>query len=89
MEKIVKISPHAQIVKGNYRTPTFLVHGTADELIPWQHSRQVVDALEARGVKSGLYLLEGAEHLFDTFPPSLGYGSEAIQAGYDFFCQNV
>lgn len=89
LEKVLEISPHAQIVRGAYNTPTFLIHGTADELIPWEHSQLVVNALTSRGIPAGIYLLEGAAHLFDTFPPSSGYGQEAIQAGYEFLFSQI
>lgn len=39
--EIVHCSALAQVKRENYKTPTFLVHGTADELIPWQQSRRV------------------------------------------------
>lgn len=89
MEKIMEISPHAQIVRGNYHTPTFLIHGTADELIPWEHSQRVVNALKSRGIPAGIHVLEDAAHLFDSFPPSSGFGKEAVQAGYDFIFSHI
>ena len=84
-ERVQSISPYAQIVAGNYRTPTFMIHGTADDMIPWQQSRKTTDALARQGVAAGMYLLDGAEHLFDTFGTDrLGGGDEAIRAGYEW-----
>ena len=89
-EEIASISPYAQIVRGNYRTPTYLIHGTADDMIPWQQSQKVYDALIRHGVPAGMYRLEGAEHLFDTFGTDrLGGGWEAIQAGFAFLFVHV
>lgn len=85
-EKIASISPYTQIVEGNYKTPTFLVHGTADDLIPWQHSQDVVDALKANGVEAGISLPDGARHLFDTFPieDPLETGWASVYEGYEW-----
>ncbi len=85
-ERVAAISPYAQILRGNYRTPTYLIHGTADDLIPLEQSQRCHEALVSQGVSAGLYVLEGAEHLFDTFSPM---GWEAIQAGYDFLFRHV
>lgn len=52
-EQIVSISPFAQIVRDAYRTPTFLIHGTDDDLIPYQQTQRVHDALVQRGVPAG------------------------------------
>lgn len=49
LSRIASISPLAQVQKGTYRTPTFLIHGTRDDLIPWQQSEEFRDALEMEG----------------------------------------
>ena len=84
-EHVRAISPYAQILAGNYRTPTYIIHGTAADMIPWQQSQRTIDALASQGVAAGMYLLEGAEHLFDTFGTDrLGGGDEAIITGYEW-----
>lgn len=89
-EKVASISPYAQITRGNYRTPTFLIHGKDDDMIPWQQAKRTHDALIEKGVSAGIYLLEGAEHLFDTFGTDhLGGGDEAIRAGYEFLSEHI
>ena len=57
--------PLAQIVRGNYQTPTFMIHGTNDDLIPWEQSQGTFDALLNEGVEAGLVLVEGAPRIFD------------------------
>ena len=89
-ERVRAISPYAQIVEGNYRTPTFIIHGTADDMIPWQQSQKTIDALKRQGVAAGIYVLDGAEHLFDTFGTDrLGGGDEAIRTGYEWLFANA
>ena len=66
-EQIASVSPLAQIQRGTYRTPTFIVHGTLDDLIPWQQSQRTHVALVASGVEAGLRVVEGAVHLFDSY----------------------
>jgi acetyl esterase/lipase len=67
-EKILTVSPLAQIVRGNYCTPTFVIHGTNDDLIvliPWQQSQRTYDTLTERGIIAGLELVQGAPHICD------------------------
>lgn len=85
-EQVQAISPLAQIRRGAYGSPTFIVHGTKDDLIPWQQSQRTYDALRERGVDAWLRIVEGAIHLFD-----LGKGLErnegaarAVGEGYKF-----
>ncbi len=89
--EIQSISPLAQIKKGVYRTPTFLVHSTDDDLIPWQQSQRLVEALREAGVECGIRCPEGLPHLFDITPgcDRGGKGWEAILEGYQFLLKAV
>ncbi|KAL4783816.1 hypothetical protein BJX76DRAFT_357601 [Aspergillus varians] len=84
VEEIQKVSPYAQIQKGVYRTPTFVVHGTEDDLIPWEQSVRTVEALRAKGVRAEVSVLEGKAHLFDLYRDADGSGWEAVRKGYNF-----
>ena len=85
-EEIQAISPLAQIKKGTYRTPTFIVHGTEDDLIPWQQARRTHEVLCERGVEAQLRVVEGGIHLFDlgrTYERNEG-AARAVREGYEF-----
>ncbi|KAF2258973.1 ketoacyl-synt-domain-containing protein [Lojkania enalia] len=82
-EQVVAISPYAQIKKGNYKVPTYLIHGTKDDLIPWEQPKTVLEALREAGVDSGLSILDGAEHLFDLYR-SKGREWDVVLEGYEF-----
>lgn len=84
VEEIASISPFAQIFRGRYRTPTFLVHGTEDDLIPWEQTKKVHEALVGRGVLAGCAVVQGAPHLFDLGPDTDRKRWEAIEKGYRF-----
>lgn len=88
-EQIISISPYAQVIRGNYRTPTFLIHGTEDDLIPWQQTQKVYDALISQGVPAGVAILEGAPHLFDLYRDGDGKGWQAIREGYQFLFSHL
>ena len=89
LDKIIPISPLAQIVRGNYQTPTFLVHGTDDDLIPWQQSRVTYDALLDQGVTANLALVEGGPHVCDLSTDPESEGWKAVLKGYEFLCSYV
>lgn len=70
--EIEPISPYAQIIGGAFRTPTFLLHGDADKLVPCPDAVRTVEALKERGIKAEIEVVEGAGHLFDTVPQPAG-----------------
>lgn len=49
------------LVKGGL-PPCLLLHGTADSLVPKEHSEALYKALEDAGNEADLYLIEGADH---------------------------
>ena len=87
--EIVRCSALAQVKRGNYKTPTFLVHGTADELIPWQQSRRIWRELVDQGISAGLALVEGAPHICDMSSDPEFPGWKAVLQGYQFLAGEV
>lgn len=83
-EVIARISPYAQAQLGNYKTPTYLVHGTNDDLIPWQQTQRMLNELRAQGVAAEADILEGAEHLFDMCHDPDGSRWVAVEKAYNF-----
>ncbi|KAL2851871.1 hypothetical protein BJY01DRAFT_244804 [Aspergillus pseudoustus] len=83
-EEIQRASPYAQIKGGLYNTPTFIIHGTEDDLIPYSQSVRTIEALRAQGVKAGLAVPEGKIHLFDMYRDADGSSWEAVRKGYEF-----
>lgn len=89
IEDVQSVSPYAQIKKGTYRTPTFVIHGTEDDLIPWQQSLQTVEALKDEGVHAGVEIVDGKVHLFDLYADKDGKGWEAIRKAYEFIAREI
>ncbi|KAI8945339.1 BcPKS19, polyketide synthase [Xylaria longipes] len=89
LEKIRAVSPMAHIQEGNYKTPTFLIHGTADDLIPWQQSQGTYEAMVKQGIPVELALVEGAPHITDLSSDPNSKGWQAALRGYDFICSYV
>lgn len=59
-----KIKWEAPIYHGNIHsaTPTCIIHGTADSIIPLETSTQLKKALDEAGIYNELHLLEGVDH---------------------------
>lgn len=90
-EEVRRCSPYWHIVHGDYTTRTFMVHGNADDWIPYQMTQRTVEALRARGVPCGILIPDQCGHAFDMFPSEdrLGTGWSAINAAYDFACEQL
>ncbi|KAK2037940.1 ketoacyl-synt-domain-containing protein [Colletotrichum somersetense] len=88
-DEVVRASPYAQIIRGNYASPTHIVFGTGDDLIPWQQARYTVDAMRNAGIESGLTLAPGQPHLFDLFrdPDRSRWGY--LMEGYKFLFERI
>ncbi|KAL8850364.1 MAG: hypothetical protein Q9221_004684 [Calogaya cf. arnoldii] len=86
---IVRASPYAQIVRGNYTSPAHIVLGTDDDLIPWQQAQHTVDAMHEAGIDAALTLMKGEPHLFDLFRDPDGARWEAIQPAYRFLLDRI
>lgn len=91
VEQIQAVSPLAQIRACNYKTPTFFIHGTRDDLVPWQASQRSYQALRERGVSAGISILENGLHLFDLYPTSKRnpVAVKAVSDGYEFLSKHV
>jgi len=83
-EKLQECSPRAHIRKGEYRTPTFFIHGTDDELIPWQMTEGTFEALKESGVVTGVEFVSGAGHICDLSSEPNSEGWKATAKGYEF-----
>ncbi|KAL4868707.1 hypothetical protein BDV12DRAFT_197052 [Aspergillus spectabilis] len=81
--QIQSISPLAQIQNGKYRIPTFIIHGTNDDLIPVDQAVRTYTALQEQGVTSDVRILNGALHLFDLGKIKKEW-EKAVVDGYDF-----
>lgn len=85
-EQVQAISPLWQIKQGNYRTPTYIVHGNSDDWLPLSMNERTIQELKDRGVPAGLAVAEKCSHAFDLFPVGdpLGVGWKAVEKGYEF-----
>ncbi|KAM5443073.1 Type I Iterative PKS [Microsporum ferrugineum] len=90
-EQIQAISPLAQIRAGNYKTPTFFIHGTRDDLVPCRSSQKCYEALQEVGVPAGLVVIEDALHLFDLYPSSKKdpVAMKGVKDGYSFLSECI
>ena len=88
-EDIVQASPYAQIVRGTYESPTHIVFGTDDDLIPWRQAERTVAAMRDAGVEAGLTLAPGAPHLFDLYRDPDGTRWGYVLEGYNFLFRRI
>jgi acetyl esterase/lipase len=77
------ISPLSHVGPGF--PPTFLIHGVADRLLPWQGSVALFEALVAAGTPAELHLVHDHTHEFTALPSML----EPIQAEIALFLRRA
>lgn len=88
--KVAAISPLAHVSNGTYVVPTFLVHGTKDELIPYDSARHFVGALRCAGVDCGLLTIPGARHIHDLdIKPGTTKWEAEVAPAYEFLMRRL
>ncbi|KAF7944492.1 hypothetical protein EAE96_010883 [Botrytis aclada] len=84
-ERVAFISPMAQLRSGIYTTPTFLIHGEDDEVVPFHTAKNFVTALDERGVRSGFLGVSCAKHIHDlNLRPGMKQWRQGVEPGYNF-----
>ncbi|KAL5328987.1 hypothetical protein ACEPPN_002496 [Leptodophora sp. 'Broadleaf-Isolate-01'] len=84
--QIHSISPLSQVRTGTYRTPTFIIHGENDEVVPCCMAVGFEREMKRMGVESGVVVVPGKRHIFDArLKPGDGVWEEYVRPGYEFF----
>ncbi|KAF7889246.1 hypothetical protein EAF00_009546 [Botryotinia globosa] len=84
-ERVAFISPMAQLRSGIYTTPTFLIHGEDDEIVPFHTAKKFVAALKEHGVQSGFLGVSCAKHIHDlNLRPGTEQWRQGVEPGYAF-----
>lgn len=87
-KRVAAISPMAQLRMGKYTTPTFLIHGDKDEVVPFHTAVRFADALTDHGVHGGLLAVKGVKHIHDmSLRPGMERWQREVAPGYDFLFQ--
>jgi dipeptidyl aminopeptidase/acylaminoacyl peptidase len=84
IEMIRNFSAYFRVTNGEYRIPTYFVHGIADSQIPWQQSQKTHNALVRQGIPTGIAVLAGERHLFDLESDPEGIKWKTYEAAYKF-----
>lgn len=89
-ERVASISALAQVRRGNYKTPTFVIHGEKDEMIPYTMATDFAEAMEEKGTDCGIIVVPDAKHMYDLFlkPGKKGWESSVLP-GYEFLFKAV
>ena len=90
-ELIKSINPLSRVSRGEYRVPTYVIHGTADEVAPFEAAERFVAELRARGVQCGFTAVAGGRHIHDV---GVDVGSKeweegGLRVGYGFLFDAV
>lgn len=84
-ERVAEISPMAQVRRGNCKTPTFVIHGEKDEMMPEIMAVEFGKALKELGVESEVLIVPGAKRMYDlSVKPAKKGWEDSILSGYEF-----
>jgi acetyl esterase/lipase len=84
------ISPIAQVKNGRYHTPTYIVHGTDDEVVPYNSAVKFVQALRDHSVDCGFLTVDGAKHNYDVdLKPATVSWEAQIAPAYEFLFRKL
>lgn len=88
--QIQSISAMTQVRNGVYRTPTFIVHGERDEVVPHTMVVDLVREMKRMNIESGVLVVPRARHIFDLKPkPGDKLWEEYIAPAYDFLFRHL
>ncbi|KAH7320277.1 BcPKS16, polyketide synthase [Stachybotrys elegans] len=83
--QIASISPLARLRDGEYRVPTYVIHGTADQIAPFEGAERFVRELSGSGIRHGFLPLEGVGHIHDVeLKPGDALWDSQVGPGYQF-----
>lgn len=82
--EIAAISPLSQIKNGKYHSPTYIIHGRNDDLIPWNQSQRTFEALQQRNIPAGMEIVDDAPHLLDLRGEADEEMWEVVKRGYEW-----
>ncbi|KAI1163974.1 BcPKS16, polyketide synthase [Nemania serpens] len=89
-ERVATICPLAHLRAGLYKTPTFIVHGTQDERVPFRSTVDFVNAARERDVECGLLAVPGARHLHDiNLVPGTALWEAQVAPAYQFILRSL
>lgn len=80
----------AQLRLGHYDTPTFMIHGEKDEIVPYGTAQRFVSEMKERGVECGFLTVKDGVHIHDL---ELHEGTtaweEGVGPGLDFLVEKL
>ncbi|PSR81806.1 hypothetical protein BD289DRAFT_488997 [Coniella lustricola] len=83
--KISALCPMAHLLAGTYTVPTYIVHGTNDEVAPFQAAARFHEELGKQGVKNGFLAIPNARHLYDLrLKPGMRAWEDQVRPAYQF-----
>jgi dipeptidyl aminopeptidase/acylaminoacyl peptidase len=84
-ELIAYISPIAQVRRETYNTPTFIIHGEKDEIVPVKTALKFIGALREHNIEHGFLLVPNAKHIHDLMlKPGMEKWQAEVEPGYNF-----
>ncbi|KAK0713998.1 BcPKS16, polyketide synthase [Lasiosphaeria miniovina] len=84
-ERQAAICPTARLRAGQYKVPTFIIHGDADELALFRSATQFHNEMSRLGLRCGFLPVPNGPHIHDMrLKPGMPAWDEQVAPGYQF-----
>ena len=88
--QVAAVSPLAQLRRGAYEVPTFIIHGTHDQVAPFACAERFVAELREKNILHGFLPLQGVDHIHDLkLRPGSREWETQVAPGYRFLFDSV
>lgn len=83
--QVAAVSPLAQLRRGAYEVPTFIIHGTHDRIAPFAAAERFAAEMQEKNIRHGFLPLQGVDHIHDLKlrPGSVEWEAQ-VAPGYRF-----
>ncbi|KAF2464017.1 BcPKS16, polyketide synthase [Lindgomyces ingoldianus] len=89
-EKQASMCPTAQLRAGEYKVPTFIIHGEADDIALFESASELHQEMKRQGIKSGFVAVKNGSHIHDLrLKPGMAKWEEQVAPGYQFLFDSL
>ncbi|KAI1501592.1 ketoacyl-synt-domain-containing protein [Biscogniauxia marginata] len=85
LERQSSICPTARVRAGDYKVPTFIIHGESDNIAIFESASDLHEEMKRQGIRTGFLAVKNGQHIHDLrLKPGMAAWDEQVAPGYQF-----